>query len=135
MLQAANLKSTDILYDLGSGDGRIVIAASYQGAKAYGIEIDPLKVLYSRIMIFLFGLKSRAKIIRSDFFKVNLKNADVVTLFLLHETNAKLRDKLKSELHSGAKIVSYAFSLQNWKPEKVIENKDSNFGKIYVYGR
>ncbi len=133
MLRLANVKKGDILYDLGSGDGRIVMAAAIMGASSYGVEIDPLKVLYSRFMIRLFGLKKNAKIIRGDFYKVDLSKADVVSLFLLHETNQNLKSKLKKELRPGTRVVSYAFKFEGWKPYKVLLNNDSVFGSIYLY--
>ena len=135
MLRLAQVKKGDVLYDLGSGDGRIVTAAALMGANAYGVEIDPLKTFYSHFMLLLFGLNKYAKIIRGDFYKVDLSKANVVTLFLLPETNQKLKDKLQKELRTGSRIVSYAFKFDGWKPSKKLFNQDSAFGPIYLYIR
>src|SRR3990167_3052365 len=75
MLQLAKVSKGDTLYDLGSGDGRIVLAAAHMGATAYGVEVDPIKALYSRFTLWLFRLNKNAKIIRGDFYKVNLEKA------------------------------------------------------------
>lgn len=133
MLDIANIKQGQVLYDLGSGDGRIVVSAALRGADATGIEMDPLKVLYSRFFIKVMRLSKTAKIVRSNFFNVNLKKADVVTLFLLQDTNQKLKPKLEKELKQGASVVSYCFTIEGWKPEKTYLNTDSVFGPIYLY--
>jgi tRNA A58 N-methylase Trm61 len=133
MLNMADLKKEDTLYDLGSGDGRVVVSAGLRGAKAVGIEIDPIKVLYSRFFIKLLRLDNNAKIIRGNFFEKNLSEADVVILFLLHDTNQKLKEKFKKELKKGTRIVSYSFTLEDWKPEKTYLNRDSVWGSIYLY--
>lgn len=133
VINLARLKKGDVFYDLGSGDGRLVIAAATKGAKAYGIELDPIRVFYSRICIFLFGLSKTAKIIQKDLFDADLRNADVITIFLLQETNEKLLKKFDTELKKGARIISYAFTLPGWKREMVDINSESVYGPIYVY--
>lgn len=133
MLNIADLKKGETLYDLGSGDGRMVVAAALRGAKTVGIEIDPLKVIYSRFFIKALRLNKSAKIIRGNFFEKDLSEADVVTLFLLHDTNQKLKNKFKKELKKGSRVVSYSFILENWKPEKTYLNRDSIWGPIYFY--
>ena len=136
MLKMLKVKPNEVVYDLGSGDGRILIwAAKKFGAKGVGVEIDPLKTFYSHFMLLLFGLNKYAKIIRGDFYKVDLSKANVVTLFLLPETNQKLKDKLQKELRTGSRIVSYAFKFDGWKPSKKLFNQDSAFGPIYLYIR
>ena len=133
MLNIADVKKGDVLYDLGSGDGRVVISAALRGAKAVGIELDPLKAFYSKLFIKIMKLGKTASIIRKNFFETNLKEADVVTLFLLHDTNQKLKNKLKKELKPGSRVVSYSFILEGWKPEKTYLNADSVYGPIYLY--
>ena len=133
MLSIADLKEDDILYDLGSGDGRIIVSTALKGSKAVGVEIDPLKVLYSRIFIKLLRLDDRAKIIRGSFFETDLSKASVVTLFLLQETNQKLKSKLKKELKKGARVISYSFTIDGWRPQKTYLNSDSIWGPIYLY--
>ena len=132
MMNLAQVKKGDVFYDLGSGDGRLVISAALRGAKSYGVEIDLLRVLYSRFWIWLLRLSKNAKIIRKNFFDVNLSKADVVSLFLLQKTNQKLKNKLKKELKPGARIVSYGFTFEGWQPKKV-DTRPNIYGPIYLY--
>lgn len=134
MISLAEIKKGDVFYELGSGDGRIVVAAALRGAKAYGVEIDRLRVWYSRLWVRLLRLSQNAQIIHQDFFKVNLSKADIICLFLLPETNEKLTKKFKKELKKGTKIISYAFPLRDWKPS-YIDPLGGHFGPIYVYKR
>lgn len=126
------IKKGDIFYELGSGDGRIVIAAALRGAKAYGIEIDRFRVWYSRLWIRLLRLDQDIQILHQDFFKVNLSKADVVCLFLLPKTNEKLTKKFKKELKKGARVISYGFPLIDWKPHHV-DPRAGFFGPLYLY--
>jgi precorrin-6B methylase 2 len=129
MLELADIKPNEVLYDLGSGDGRVVIeAAKNFKAKAIGIEIDPLRVLWSRFVVKKLGLSNRVKIIHGNFFNQNLGNADVVIVYLLPKAIEKLKDKLKRELRPGARVVSQLFKFEGWK--LVREDRDL---KIYVY--
>ena len=132
IMELAQIKSSDIFYDLGSGDGRLVIAAAYQGARAYGIEIDPFRVWYSRFCIFLFGLNRRATIIQRNIFDVNLSSANVVTTYLLQKTNDKLFEKLTRELKPGTRVVSAAFNFPKWKPATIDPNGPI-YGPLYLY--
>lgn len=134
LISLAEIKKGDIFYELGSGDGRIVIAAGLRGAKAYGVEIDHLRVWYSRLWIKLLRLAQNAQIIHKNFFKINLSKANIVCLFLLPETNKKLTKKFKKELKKGTKIISYGFPLKDWKPD-YIDPLGGYFGPIYVYKR
>jgi SAM-dependent methyltransferase len=133
MIHLADVKKGDTFYDLGSGDGRIVIAAAYCGALAFGIEADWLRVLMSRIWIRLFGLNKTAHILHQDIFKTDLSKADVISLFLLQETNEKLKDKLVKECKVGTRIVSYCFTFTNWKPTQIENIRESIYGPIYLY--
>lgn len=132
VMKLAEVKKGGVFYDLGSGDGRLVIAAALHGAKAYGVEIDWTKVIYSRIWIFILRLRKQAKILHKNFYDVNLKNADVVSLYLLQETNQKLKEKLKKELKPGTRVISTAFTFEDWKPEK-IDSRGTIYGPIYLY--
>ncbi len=129
MLEIAEISSNDILYDLGSGDGRIVTEAvrSY-GARAVGIEADPIRVLWSNMFLFLHGIRSKSEIKWGNFFKEDISKATVVTLFLGHKTNQKLKEKLIKELKPGTHIVSYVWTFEDWKPTKV-----NYTDKIYLY--
>lgn len=129
MLEFAEVGSEDTLYDLGSGDGRIVVMAGKEfGATSIGIELDPLRLLWSRISIRRHKLREKVRVIRANFFKVSLEDATVVTLYQGHEINKKIRDKLASELKPGARVVSYRFILDGWTPTKTKEDES-----IYLY--
>lgn len=128
----AQIKPGDTFYDLGSGDGRIVIAAALRGANAYGVEIDKLRVLYARLWIFFLQLRQQAIILEQDLFTVDLSGADIVCLFLLQETNEKLEKKLEKELKPGTRVISVAFSFPNWEP-LLIDPHGPKYGPIYVY--
>lgn len=134
VMRIAEVKPGEIFYDLGSGDGRLVIAAALRGARACGVEIDPLRALYSRFWIWLLRLGKNARIIRSNFFDVDLSGADIVCLYLLQETNEKIQSKLEKELRPGARIVSVAFTFPGWMPEKIDPN-GTVYGPIYLYRR
>ena len=110
MLQLADLNSEDTLYDLGCGDGRtLIIAARRYGAKAVGIEIDPLRYAWCQLLITILGLRKRIKIKYGNFFNHDLSEATVVTCYLLQDTNNKLEQKFKQELASGTRLVSNTF--------------------------
>ena len=102
VLTMAELKPYELLYDLGSGDGRMVITAARDfGAKAVGIEIDPFRIFYSRLKISQLHLKDKVRIVRGNFFDINLGEADVVVLYLEQHTNNKLQVKLERETHKA----------------------------------
>jgi len=128
MLNLAKLKKGEKIYDLGCGDGRIPIIASNEfGANATGIEVDPLRYLMARLASNIFS-KSRAKIVFGNFEKINLRDADVIAIFLREKANERIKSKLKSELKKGARIVSNNWTFKGWKPVQVdVKNK------IYLY--
>ncbi len=129
MLEFAKVNANDKLYDLGSGDGRIIVMAAKEfGANSIGIEVDPLRLFWSRLAIRRNKLGEKVKVIRANFFKVSLEDATVVTLYQGHEINKKIRAKLDKELKSGTRVVSYRFILDGWTPTKM--NKDNS---IYLY--
>lgn len=132
IVKLAKIDSDDTFYDLGSGDGRLVIAAAMKGARSYGVELDKLRVWYSRIWIRLLRLSNKATIIHKDIFETNLSNATVVCTYLLQETNDRLQKKLQEELKPGTRVVSLAFSFKNWIPKK-IDRKGNRYGPIYYY--
>ncbi|GGC34289.1 RNA methyltransferase [Novosphingobium marinum] len=117
MLRMANPKRGEVLYDLGSGDGRIPIkAARRYGIHAVGIEIDPELVEQARANAVEAGVDDRVAFRQQDLFAVDLSEADIVTLYLLPELNLKLRSKLIEQLKPGARIVSHAFDMGQWEP-------------------
>ena len=123
MLELAAVAGGDVVYDLGAGDGRIVIAAVRRpGVRAVGIELDPGRVRGAREAAEKEGLGGRAEFLSQDFFEADLRGATVVTLFLLPDQNRKLRPKLWNELKPGARVVSFCFDMgPEWKPERQIE--------------
>lgn len=124
MLDLAQVKKTDILYDLGSGDGRIVITAAQKiGTRGIGIDIDPERIRESNENAKKAGVTDRVKFLQQDLFTTDLREATVVTLYLLPTLNVKLRPKLFKELKPGTRIVSHDFDMGEWKPEQVVKVK------------
>ncbi|MBW4488846.1 MAG: class I SAM-dependent methyltransferase [Trichocoleus desertorum ATA4-8-CV12] len=120
MLELAKVGPNDVLYDLGSGDGRIVIAAAKEfGTRGTGIDINPELVQQSRENAQQAGVGDRTRFLQQDLFETDLSDATVVTLYLLPDVNLKLRPKLLRELKPGTRIVSHAFDMGDWKPERV----------------
>jgi precorrin-6B methylase 2 len=118
MLKLANVKRTDVVYDLGCGDGRIVIAAAKLGARAVGIDIDPQRIAESKANAARAGVESRVRFEEQDLFKADIHEATVVTLFLLSSVNLRLRPKLLQDLKPGTRVVSNTFEMGDWKPDK-----------------
>jgi predicted RNA methylase len=135
MLELAKVGPDDVVYDLGAGDGRIIIMAAKEfGARAVGVEIR--KDLYEQILrrVKLDGLEGKVKVINGDFFQVSISEASVVTLYLLTTVNEKLRPKLERELRVGARVVSHDFEVPGWKPICIESVRDYWCDhKIYVY--
>jgi ubiquinone/menaquinone biosynthesis C-methylase UbiE len=129
MLAGADVKSTDIVYDLGSGDGRIVITAAQKyGARGVGIEIDPARIKEAEENARKAGVSDRVRFVNADLFEADIHEATVVTLYLLEELNVKLRPKLLRELQPGTRVVSHRFRMGDWQPEKSM-----NVGDRAVY--
>lgn len=129
MLKMAEVDSHDVLYDLGSGDGRILSEAAHKyDAIGIGIEADPLRIFWSRTKLRLLGLNNQTKIIWGDIFSKDLSPATVVTVFLWQKTNEKLKGKLTRELKPGTRVVSYIWTFSGWKPIEV-DQED----RIYLY--
>ena len=128
MLDAAQVTSADVVYDLGSGDGRIVIqAARKYGARGVGIELDPELNKTAMKKAQKAGVADKVSFVRADFFKTDLSPATVVTLFLSPNINARLQPKLRRELKPGARIVSHRFPMPpDWKPERDIAVKGTH---------
>ena len=116
MLKLAEVGPEDVVYDLGSGDGRLLWLASQEfGARAVGVEIDPFRYAWTKVMIRLKGLTGKVGVIRADFFQVDLSAATVVTAYLLRDTNRKLMAKLEQELPPGARVVSRKYIFPDWE--------------------
>jgi cyclopropane fatty-acyl-phospholipid synthase-like methyltransferase len=128
MLDLAGVTGADLVYDLGSGDGRIVIeAARKYGARGVGIELDPELNKKAARNAEKAGVGGKVTFVRADFFKTDLSDASVVTLFLSPNINARLQPKLRRELKPGARIVSHRFPMPpDWKPERDIAVKGTH---------
>ncbi len=126
MLDMAGLKPGERLIDLGSGDGRIPRAAARRGANALGVEIDAGLVARARSLTRLDGLEARARFVRDDLFTVSLRDADVVTLYLLPEVNERLKSKILNEMKPGAQVISHAFDMGDWPPDEHREIADKH---------
>ena len=122
MLEIAEVKSTDVVYDLGSGDGRIPItAAKKYGARAVGIDINPERIKEANANLAKAGVGDKVRFLNADLFETDISEATVVTLYLLQSLNEKLRPKLFRELKPGTRVVSHAFSMGDaWKPDQTI---------------
>ena len=119
MIELASVKKGDLVYDMGSGDGRIVIAAAKKGAKAVGFEIDGDLVKESRENIRKAGVQNLAEIRRQDILSVDFSAASVITMYLLPDVNLKLKEKLLRQLKPGSRVVSHSFDMGDWPPDKV----------------
>jgi len=139
MLRLGGLRGGEKMFDLGSGDGRIVIMAAQKfHADAVGIEMD--KDLWKQSMekIRSLGLEKMAKIIRGDIFKQDYSSADLVTVYLLPTSNDKVQPMLETQLKKGSRVVSHDFEFRNWQPEKVESIEDDGEGRshtLYLYKR
>ena len=131
MLKLAAVDSRDVVYDLGSGDGRIPIAAARQfGARGVGLEIHPERIAEARRNALQAGVAGRAEFRLGDIFEADLREATVVTMFLLADLNRKLRPKLQAELRPGTRVLSYCFDMGDWKPARTI---DAGGCKIHLW--
>ncbi len=126
MISLAKIQPGQKAADLGSGDGRIVIALAKAGAEAHGYELNPFLVLWSRWRIWRVGLEKKAFIHRKNFWHENLSSFNAITLYGISHIMKRLEKKLQEELRPGARIVSNAFSFPNWKPSK-------KEGSLYLY--
>jgi SAM-dependent methyltransferase len=119
MLRLAGLKAGDVLYDLGCGDGRIVIAAAKRyGVRAIGIDIDPLRIRESEANAAAAGLAGKVRFLQQDLFETDFRDATVITMYLLTSVNMRLRPKLLSGLKPGTRLVSHSFEMGEWRPDK-----------------
>jgi len=122
MLKVAQVTKDDIVYDLGSGDGRIVItAAKERGARGIGIDIDPQRIREAEENARKAGVTDKVRFLQKDLFETDIHEATVVTLYLLPSLNLKLRPKLFKELRPGTRVVSHSFDMGDWKPDQTID--------------
>jgi len=127
MLKLAGVGPQDVVYDLGCGDGRIVIAAAAKyGARGVGIDIDPAPLRFAAAAAQRAGVTGRVRFVRGDLFEADVREATVVTLYLFESMNRRLLPKLRRELSPGARVVSHKFTFgEDWPPEKTVRAGDS----------
>ncbi len=131
MLAMANLRSGDVVYDLGSGDGRIPITAvRTPGVRGVGIDIDPVRIQEANANARAAGVTDRVSFRNQDLFVADFRDATVVTLFLYPDLNLKLRPRLLNELRPGTRIVSYYHDMGDWQPERTVRVERAN---IYLW--
>lgn len=131
MLKLANVKASDVVYDLGCGDGRIVISAAKDyGAKGKGIDIDPKRIEEAKLNAAEADVQDLVEFEVGDLFEADVSEASVVTLYLLSTLNLKLRPILLEQLKPGTRIVSHSFSMGDWEPEKT---ETVNGATIYLW--
>ncbi|MFL6417081.1 MAG: SAM-dependent methyltransferase [Bryobacteraceae bacterium] len=139
MLQLANLRPGEKMFDLGSGDGRIVImSAQKYGADATGIELDNALVKQSEKRIRKLGLSSKARIVEGDLLKQDYSSADLITVYLLPFGNEKLTPILEKQLKPGCRVISHNAEFKSWKPVKVEDIESDGEGhshRLYLYQR
>jgi SAM-dependent methyltransferase len=134
MLQMAEVKKGDMLYDLGSGDGRLVItAAKNHGARGIGIDIDPERIAEAKNNAAEAGVEDKVEFRQADLFKSNFSDATVVTLYLLNELNVRLRPQLFAQLKPGTRVVSHAFNMGDWEPDadRTVKIKGSEYNAYF----
>jgi hypothetical protein len=133
MLKVAKVGKNDVLYDLGSGDGRIPITAAKRwGTRGVGVDIDPERIKEARENATKAGVADKVKFMQQDLFDTDIKDATVVTLYLLPEVNLRLRPKLLADLKPGTRVVSHNYDMGDWKPLKSLTVNLSD-GDHYVY--
>ena len=133
MLTVAKVKAGDVVYDLGCGDGRIVVTAAKLGARGIGIDIDPQRVAEANANVERAGVGDRVKILNQDLFTTDFSDANVVALYLLPSLNLKLRPTLWKTLKPGTRVVSHDFDMGDWKADKQIEVTDEDGVDHIIY--
>jgi ubiquinone/menaquinone biosynthesis C-methylase UbiE len=131
MLKLGEVKPNDVLYDLGCGDGRIVVTAAQKyGSRGVGVDIDPQRIKESNENAQKAGVANKVKFVQQDLFATDLREASVVTLYLLPDFNMRLRPKLLKELKPGTRIVSHTFDMGDWQPDKTVK---LDYRTIYMW--
>jgi SAM-dependent methyltransferase len=133
MLKLAKVEKGDVLYDLGCGDGRIVVTAAKKfGTHGVGIDINPVRIEEARANAKKAGVEHLVQFIEQDLFEAKINDASVVTLFLLPSVNLKLRPKLLADLKPGTRVVSNTFDMGDWKAEKETALDDHDYEDSYL---
>ncbi len=122
MLKLGQIKPSDTLYDLGCGDGRIVVMAAQKfGAHAVGVDLNPERIREANENARKAGVADKVKFVNANLFDADIHNATIITLYLLPDVNLKLRPKLLKDLKPGTRVVSHSFDMGDWKPDKEVE--------------
>lgn len=134
MLRIAGVTKDDVVYDLGSGDGRLVIAAAkHYGARGVGVDIDPQRIEEGRADARNAGVADLVQFLHQDLFMTDIREATVVTLYLLPKLNLQLRSKLLNDLRPGTRVVSHAFAMEDWHPDKELRVPGSLSDNMVYY--
>ncbi len=134
MLRLADPQEGEVLYDLGCGDGRIVItAAKKYNIKGIGVDIDPQRIEESNENAKKVGVADRVKFLEKNLFEMDFGDADVLCMYLLTSVNAKLRPKILADMKPGARVVSHAFDMGDWQPDKTVQVKSSDNRTVYFW--
>jgi SAM-dependent methyltransferase len=134
MLETAKVGPDDVVYDLGCGNGEIVIAAAkLYGARAVGVDLDPARIRQARLDAAQAAVTDRVTFVEQDLFATDVSPATVVTLYLLPELNERLRPKLVRELRPGARIVSHDFGIADWVPERTVEVLLARTHRVFLW--
>jgi SAM-dependent methyltransferase len=120
MIQLGNVDANDVVYDLGCGDGRLVITAAQKGARGMGVDLNPARIAEANANAKKAGVTNRVQFKVANLFETDVSPASVVTLYLLPEVNLKLRPQLWKQLKVGTRVVSHAFDMGDWKPEQTV---------------
>lgn len=135
MLRLARVGPTDLVYDLGCGDGRFVIAAAEKfGARGVGIDLDPQRIIEAEAGARRAGVSDRVSFRQEDLFKADFSSATVVTLFLFAELNARLAPRLRASLKPGSRIVAFEFGIPGWEPDEMVQlHLDSGSHRLMLW--
>lgn len=129
MLKMAAVTKDDVLYDLGCGDGRIVVAAAMErGARAIGVDMDPRRIAEANALATTIGVEDRVEFLQQDLLTVDFSEATVLTLYLLPSLNVKLKARILTELKPGTRIIAHAFNMGRWQPDA-----KRAMGGVYLY--
>jgi SAM-dependent methyltransferase len=133
MLDLANVGPKDLVYDLGCGEGEILIAAARRGARGVGVDLDPVRIKNARANAKKAGVADKLTFFEQDLFKTDVSKATVVTLYLLPELNERLRPTLLKVLKPGTPVVSHDFAMGDWQPEKTVEISLTRTHRAYLW--
>jgi SAM-dependent methyltransferase len=134
MLRLVDVTKQDVVYDLGCGDGRLVItAAKRYGARGVGVDVDPARIRESRENARKAGVAKQVKFLEQDLFETDVREATVVTLYLLPKLNLQLRPKLLRDLKPGTRVVSHDFDMDEWQPDQVVKVSGANYDHTVYY--